>query len=60
MKKWLVRVLYHTRDDDLVLVVKTNNIEKYMDDFIKDKLDQIYSYEYIELNRIKIEANKEN
>lgn len=53
MKKWLVRVSYHTRHDDLVAVVKTKDIEKYMNDFVKDILDQINGYEYQELKHLK-------
>ena len=37
MKKWLVRISYHNRDYDLVAVVKTKDIEKYMNDFVKKK-----------------------
>lgn len=52
MKKWLVRISYHKRDD-LVVVVKTKDIEKYMNDFVKDILDQIDGYEYQELRHLK-------
>lgn len=45
MKKWLVRISYCKRND-LVAVVKTKDIEKYMNDFVKDILDQINGYEY--------------
>ena len=53
MKKWLVRISYHTRDNDLVAIVKTKDIEKYMNDFVKDILDQINGYEYQELKHLK-------
>ncbi len=53
MKKWLVRISYCTRDNDLVAVVKTKDIEKYMNDFVKDILDQINGYEYQELKHLK-------
>ena len=52
MKKWLVRISYRKRDD-MVLVVKTKDIEKYMNDFVKDILDQIKGYEYQELRHLK-------
>lgn len=53
MKKWLVRISYRTRDNDLVAIVKTKDIEKYINDFVKDILDQINGYEYQELKHLK-------
>lgn len=53
MKKWLVRISYHTEHPDLVAVVKAKDIEKYMNDFVKDILDQINGYEYQELRHLK-------
>lgn len=53
MKTWLVRVSNCTRNNDLVLVVKTKDIEKYMNDLVKDILDQINGYEYQELKHPK-------
>ena len=52
MKKWLVRVVYKAKED-LILVVKTKDIEKYMNDFVKDILDLINGYEYEELRTPK-------
>ena len=53
MKKWLVRISYRTEHPDLVAIVKTKDIEKYMNDFVKDILDQILGYEYQELRHLK-------
>lgn len=53
MKKWLVRISYRTEHPDLVAVVKTKDIEKYMNDFVRGTLDQILGYEYQELRHLK-------
>ncbi len=52
MKKYLVRVVYKARED-MILIVKTKDIEKYMNNFVKDILDQINGYEYDELRNPK-------
>ena len=53
MKKWLVRISYRTERPDLVAIVKTKDIEKYMNNFVKDILDQILGYEYQKLRHLK-------
>lgn len=53
MKKWLVRVLYHESKYDLVAIVKTKDIEKYMNNYVRDILDLIVGYEYQELRYLK-------
>lgn len=53
MKQWLVRILYRNSKYNLVAVVKTNDIEKYMNNYVKDVLDQIIGYEYQELRHLK-------
>ncbi len=56
MKKYLVQIKTR-RDipfsDDRVLIVKTNDIEKFMDNFCSNMLDVIDGYEYDQIGRIK-------
>lgn len=57
MKQWLVRISYHEKADDVIGVVKTKDIEKYMNDIVKEILDQINGYEYQELKHLKREES---
>lgn len=52
MKKYIVNIKYKD-NDKLVLLVKTNDIEKYMNKYVRDILNQIEGYEYQQIRHIK-------
>lgn len=56
MKKFLVRVDYNWRSSE-VLVVKTKDVEKYMNELCKEYVDIIKGYEYEELKLFKLKRN---
>ena len=52
MKKYVVSIKYKD-NDKLVVLVKTNNIEKYMNEYVRDIIDLIEGYEYQQIRHIK-------
>lgn len=54
MKTYIFRIKYKDNDKyDLVGTIKTKDIEKYLNSFVKDILDDIEGYEYQEILKHK-------
>ena len=60
MKKYLVRIQFKDDRHDQVLLVKTNDIQKFMKELCKDIVDDVYGYEYESLKTMKAKRNDYN